>query len=119
MRPANLQSGRVNWIGNCRLPILSRRPPGTRANRRLRGGIQRVAFTRKSDIIFINLNETLTNIGIILLKKRPRRVHVGVAKQHRRISALDLLLGLLLGGVITNVAHGRLTTGEWPWRSSL
>jgi len=62
-----------------------------------------------------NINENLTTIGIILPKKRPRRVHVGDAKQPRRICAVKRFSRYF----IANSLQLNFTLGEPQWRSSV
>ena len=109
------QNGRVQWIGNYRLPIPLRPTTSWDANRRRQRQIQRVAFMRKCGEIFTNINENLTEIGIILLNKLPAGVHVVVAPQPQRISAVKLPLRYF----ITNRYRIGFNSGERPWRSSL
>jgi len=110
----NLQNGRVQWTGNYQLPV----PRHIAAHQ---SGImtpqcrkQSIAFMKKNLSAFPNLNENLTILGIMLLKKRPRRVHVVVAQKPRRICAVKrfsrnfITFGMRIG----------FTPGERPWLSS-
>jgi len=115
MHSTNQQNGHVEWTGNQQLPVLTGHPSIWAANGQCQSEFQRIAFMRECNEIFINLNENLTQIGIILLNKLPAGVHVVVAPQPQRISAVKLPFRYY----IANHVHIGFTSGERSWPSSL